>query len=123
MTFSQTIGYLDKGQDFDGTLGVSEMALDYFSWVGCIPWLDRYIAKNPYFKHFGPPGFGNIGAMSVQRMVERYQGLDKDIHDPSQPDFLDRFIDAKNANPDTVDDGQIISWLMINLSMSPSSMY
>jgi hypothetical protein len=91
------------------------MMLDYFSCVGCIPWLDRII-KSPYFMRFGPPELGNIGAMSVQRLVARYQGLDKDIHDPSQPDFLDRFIDAKNANPDTVDDGQVISWLMINLS-------
>jgi hypothetical protein len=117
VTFSQTIGYLEHGYDFDGTLGVAEQAVDYFAWVGCIPVLDHFIAKNAYIKGLGPPGFGNIGAMSVRRLVARYQGLDKDVHDPAQPDFLDKFIDAKNANPDTVvDDAQIVSWLMINLS-------
>ena len=116
VTFSQTIGYLEHGCDFDGTLGIAEQALDYFSWVGCVPVLDHFISKNPYIKGLGPPGFGNIGAMSVQRLVARYQGLDKDTHDPEQPDFLDKFIDAKNANPETVDDAQIVSWLMINLS-------
>jgi cytochrome P450 len=114
VTFSQPIGYLSKGHDFDGTLHVAEIALDYFSQVGCMPWLDHFIAKNP-FCSIRPPGFGNVGAMSVQRLVARYQGSDKDVHDPQQPDFLDKFIEAKNANPETVDDGQVISWLMINL--------
>jgi len=48
-------------------------------------------------------------------MVSRYQGTDGAYHSPSQPDYLDKFIEAKAANPDTVDDNQIVSWLMINM--------
>lgn len=38
----------------------------------------------------------------------------KDTHNPDSPDFWDKFIDIKMANPDTVGEVQIISWLMVN---------
>lgn len=114
VTFSQPIGYLEKGHDFDGTLGDSESALDYFSVVGMIPALDHWLGKNPVMR-IGPPGFSTITGISLKHLVDRYQGNDKDYHDPQKPDFLDRFIEAKNADPREVDDAQIISWLMINL--------
>lgn len=47
--------------------------------------------------------------------MERYQGNDKDYHNPEKPDFLDKFIEAKNADPENVTDEQIVSWLMVNM--------
>ncbi|KAJ9161314.1 hypothetical protein NKR19_g2379 [Coniochaeta hoffmannii] len=82
VTFSQTIGYLDQGRDFDGALGVADQALDYFSWI----------------KGLGPPGFENIATMSVQHLVAQYQGLDKDIHDPAQPDSRPRGAALRKMN-------------------------
>ncbi|CAG7559457.1 unnamed protein product [Fusarium equiseti] len=70
--------------------------------------------KNPIC-HIGPPGFNTITGISVKHLVDRYQGNDKDYHDPEQPDFLDKFIEVKNANPEEADDAQIISWLMVNM--------
>ncbi|KAK3323012.1 cytochrome P450 [Apodospora peruviana] len=113
-TFSQPLGYLSAGHDFDGTLRNADKAMDYFSWVGCIPILDRLLDKNPVV-HLGPPGFGGIMALSVKRLIDRAQGKDKEFHDSSRPDYLDKFIEAKTANPDTVDDFQLVSWLMINM--------
>lgn len=112
VTYSQPIGYLEKGHDFDGTLGDSESALDYFSVVGMIPALDHWLDKNPVM-HIGPPGFNTITNISLKRLADRYQGNDKDHHDPEKPDFLDKFIEAKNADPKEVDDAQVISWLMV----------
>lgn len=114
VTFSQPIGYLEKGHDFDGTLGDSESAMDYFAVVGMIPVLDLWFDKNPV-KHAGPPGFNTITGISLRHLVDRYQGNDTDYHDPEKPDFLDRFIEAKQANPKEVDDAEIASWLMINM--------
>ncbi|KUI60571.1 Pisatin demethylase [Cytospora mali] len=114
VTFSQPIGYLEKGYDFDGTLRDSESALDYFAVVGMIPVLDHLFDKNPVM-HLGPPGFNTITGISLKHLADRYQGNDKDYHDPDTPDFLDRFIEAKNADPKEVDDAQIIGWLMINM--------
>lgn len=114
ITFSQPIGYLEKGYDFDGTLSNADKAMDYFTAVGTMPFLDRVFDKNPVYR-MGPPGFNTITGISIQHLVDRYQGNDKDYHDPESPDFLDKFIEAKNANPDTVPDEQIVSWLMVNM--------
>lgn len=114
VTFSQPIGYLKKGYDFDGTLRNAERAADYFSVVGMIPALDKWLDKN-LFMHIGPPGFNTITGISLKHLVDRYQGKDTDCHDPDKPDYLDHFIEAKNADPENVDDGQIISWLMVNM--------
>ncbi|KAK0639669.1 cytochrome P450 [Cercophora newfieldiana] len=114
VTFSEPLGYLAKGSDFDGTLGNAEKALDYFSIITCIPWLDRWLDKNPLV-HIGPPGFGGITGISINRLIARYQGTDTAFHSASTPDYLDKFIEAKTANPTTVNDNQIVSWLMINM--------
>lgn len=114
VTFSQPIGYLENGHDFDGTLRDAERAQYYFSIVGMIPRLDYLFDKNPVM-HIGPPGFNTITCISLKHLVDRYQGKDTDYHDPAKPDYLDHFIEAKNADPEQVDDGQIISWLMVNM--------
>ncbi|KAH7254694.1 cytochrome P450 [Fusarium solani] len=114
VTFSQPIGYLEKGYDFDGTLSNADKAMDYFTVVGTMPFLDRVFDKNPVC-HIGPPGFNTITGISIKHLVDRYQGNDKDYHDPEKPDFLDKFIEAKNADPENVNDPQIVSWLMVNM--------
>ena len=113
-TFSQPIGYLQNGCDFDGTLGIADAAMKYFTLVAQLPILDHLLDKNPVYR-MGPPGFGNITNISIQHLTDRLQGKDSNYHDPSQPDFLDKFIEAKEKFPDVVDDMQIISYLMINM--------
>lgn len=107
-------GYLTQGKDFDGTLRNADSAMDYFSVVGTMPFLDRVFDKNPVYR-MGPPGFNTITGISVQHLIDRYQNKDKDVHDPETPDFLDKFIEAKKADADNVNDAQIISWLMVNM--------
>lgn len=114
MTFSRPIGYLDKGHDFDGTLRDSARSQDYFSFVGMMPFLDHWLGKNPIMQ-IGTPGFDVLTRKILKYLTDRYQGTDRDHHDPEKPDFLDHFIEAKNADPEDVDDAQIVSWLMINV--------
>ncbi|KAE8374016.1 cytochrome P450 [Aspergillus bertholletiae] len=113
-TFSEPIGYLKNGFDFDGTIAISDTAMDYFSLVGQLPILDHLLDKNPIYR-IGPPAFGNITNISVQHLLHRLQGKDASYHNAQKPDFLDRFIDAKKSHPSIVDDNQIISYLMINM--------
>lgn len=113
-TFSEPIGYLKTGFDFDGTIAISDTAMDYFSLVGQLPVLDHLLDKNPIYR-IGPPAFGNITNISITHLLDRLQGKDTSYHDANKPDFLDRFIDAKDKYPDIVDDSQIISYLMINM--------
>lgn len=88
--------------------------MDYFSMVGQLPILDHWLDKNPIWR-IGPPSFGNITNISIQHLVNRLQGKDIDYHDSTKPDFLDKFIEAKERFPDVVDDMQIVSYLMINM--------
>ncbi|OGE54113.1 hypothetical protein PENARI_c006G07172 [Penicillium arizonense] len=113
-TFSQPIGYLEKGYDFDNTLSTANTAMDYFSIVGQMPILDHLLDKNPVYR-IGPPSFGTITNISIRHLVDRLQGKDAGHHDPGKPDFLDKFIEAKGRFPDIVNEMQIISYLMINM--------
>jgi len=105
--------------------------MDYFSAVGCMPALDKLLAKNPYVK-VTLPGFDNIPNLTLRRMAARFRGggggggVHDQFHDRGTlpPDFLDMFIETKKTttkSPDDTDtgpvigDGQIVSWLMINL--------
>ncbi|KAK3297423.1 cytochrome P450 [Chaetomium fimeti] len=121
VTFSQPFGYLSTGTDFDGTLRAAEELVDYFSWVGCMPFLDRMLEKNRVVQLFKRPGgFTALGATCVGRLIARYQGADassresKGSNTPAQPDYLDRFIEAKTADP-TITDTQMVGWVMINM--------
>ncbi|KAI1861857.1 hypothetical protein JX265_009360 [Neoarthrinium moseri] len=114
VTFSQPFGYMQHGRDFDGTLAIADKSIDYFSLVSQMPFLDHWLDKNPVMR-VGPPGFGNITRISLEHLAARYKGTDGAYHDVARPDFLDRFIEAKGSDGDVVDDGQIISYLMINM--------
>jgi hypothetical protein len=112
ITFSKRFGYLDKGRDFDGHLWLSEMGSDYLASVSQVPYLDRWIDKNPVF----PIGGATVLLGPTLRYVgDRHHGRDGDTHDDTKPDFLDKFIEAKTEHPDVVDDTQIISYLAINM--------
>ena len=111
-TFSKPIGFLEKGADINDTLKVSEKALDYFALVGQIPILDFFLDKNPIIR-MGPPSFSFITQLSIKFLQARLTGEDQ--HDPSKPDFLDKFLEAKKTHPDIVDDLMVISYFLINM--------
>ncbi|KAK6084349.1 benzoate 4-monooxygenase cytochrome p450 [Seiridium cupressi] len=113
VSFSQRFGYMNKGCDFDRSIAVADRVLDYFSAVGQMPFLDFLLDKNPVLR-MGPPNLGNVTRIALERYIAR-QG-DKDINfDPKFPDFLQHFVDAKKTHPETVDDGTIIGYLLVNL--------
>ncbi|KAK0717508.1 cytochrome protein [Lasiosphaeria miniovina] len=112
VTFSEPLGYLSAGRDFDGMLATADKSLDYFALCLCVPALDWWLAKNPVVR-LGPAGFDPAVGNAVKHLVARYQGTDGGFHSAAQPDFLDHFIAAKSDG--AADDNQIVSWLMINV--------
>ncbi|KAL3426837.1 benzoate 4-monooxygenase cytochrome p450 [Phlyctema vagabunda] len=113
VTFSKTMGFLDSGQDVNDMIRTAEMALDYFATIGQMPWLDKFLDKNPIMR-IGPPSFGAAASFCASQVIDRLSGTDK--HDPEkQKDFLDYFIELKRQNPNVVDDNQIVSFLLINI--------
>ncbi len=109
ITFSQPFGYLKHGCDFDGTLADSEMAMNYLAVVGQIPVLDFFGAQNPLLKLVMTAPFTTANRIARDHLVNRLAGKDGDTHDPSNPDFLDGFIEAQKSYPGIVTPGQIQS--------------
>ncbi|KAK0368047.1 hypothetical protein CLIM01_14594 [Colletotrichum limetticola] len=114
VTFSQPFGYLKEGRDFDATLGIAKIAMEYFAVIGTAPFLDRLLAKNPIFP-MGPPGFDNITRISVNHLRQRLQKVRSDLDSPGIQDFLDKFLETQKAATGSVNEAQVVSWLMINM--------
>jgi cytochrome P450 len=104
---------MDAGHDFDQTIAIADKALDYFSAVGQIPWLDYLLDKNPVMR-IGPPNLSNITRISLESLITRMQGKDPNFN-PNTPDYLQHFLDSKTSHPDLVDDGVIMGYLLVNL--------
>lgn len=107
------MGYLEKGFDFDGSLNVSEKAMDYLVTIGMVPVLDKFLDKNPVVR-IGPPTFGAITNLGLGHLMGRMKGVDN--HDPAKPDFLDRYLEAQQQHPEVVDVYRILSYLLVNIA-------
>lgn len=78
-----------------------------------MPFLDFLLDKNPIMR-IGPPNLGNVTRISLEHLIARLQGKDTNF-DPKVPDFLQHFIESKETNPDLVNDGVIMGYLLVNL--------
>ncbi|KAL7907872.1 cytochrome P450 [Trichoderma velutinum] len=112
-TWSEAVGYLEKGHDFDGTLNVSDRAYDYLVTVGMNPVFDKFLDKNPIMR-IGPPSFGTVTGICLGHLMARMKG--EDGHDQSKPDFLDRYLEAQQQNPEVVDIYRILSYMLVNVA-------
>lgn len=107
VTCGQSLGYIDRGCDYDGVLEANDKLMEYVSVIGMNPGLDKFLDKNTIYP-LGTSSFRNFGRVALQ-LIERYKGEDK--RDSLRPDFMDRFIGSKAAYSDVVDDKQILSYV------------
>ncbi|KAL7628533.1 hypothetical protein AAE478_000048 [Parahypoxylon ruwenzoriense] len=115
VTFGQPHGYLDRGSDFDGAIAVAGKIIDYLSIVGQMPTLDFLLDKNPILKLLWPSSQDIISKTLNKRLLDRYAGKDKQLHDLSHHDLLDNYIQAKESHPEIVDDTQIKLYITVNI--------
>ena len=113
-TFSKRMGFLEKGADVEDTVQTGHDAMDYFSVVGTMPWLDNLLDKNPV-KSMGPPVFKPATAFCLQRIADRRSGADG-YEEASTADFLAGFLEAQKQHPDIVDEGTLLAYLMANVA-------
>ncbi|KAJ5113682.1 cytochrome P450 [Penicillium angulare] len=111
-TFSENLGVLEAGSDYKGFLGRSNQTLDYFASICQIPILDFLLDKNP-IKRIGPPTFVWANIFSLEKLQERYQEMSQKAAPKS--DFLAKFLEIKEKNPELVDDNAIILYLLSNV--------
>ncbi|KAK4221664.1 cytochrome P450 [Podospora fimiseda] len=113
LTFSKRYGYMDAGHDFDSTLLIAEKTFHYFQAVSQIPWLDSFLDKNPIVR-IGPPNLQNAFRITAEAYAARIAGKDQN-YDPSQPDYMQQFIESKQTHPELVDDKIIMTYLIVNI--------
>ncbi|KAI1458694.1 cytochrome P450 [Annulohypoxylon moriforme] len=108
LTFSQPFGYMEKGYDFDKSIGVADRSLDYFAAIGQMPFLDNFFDKNPIIR-LGPPNLGNITLIAAGHLMKRLQTKDFECVDAL--DYLQHFIDNKKADPSVTETDIIVNLL------------
>ncbi|KAL8738446.1 MAG: hypothetical protein Q9181_000760 [Wetmoreana brouardii] len=91
-SFSRMQGFLEKGEDIDGSLADSVWAGDTFTYLGHLPRLERVLRSI-----FNRPVFDGARKFCVQQIQDRRQLGDGLIHTP--PDFIDNFFELQKADP------------------------
>ena len=114
ITFSQRMGFLEQGIDVKGMCKIGYAAMDYFSVIGMMPWLDLFLDKNPV-KRIGPPFFVPTVEFSLQRIEQRRHGSDG-YDKASTPDLLDGFLNARKQYPESVTEDTVLAYLMANVA-------
>ncbi|KAH9872210.1 hypothetical protein IAQ61_005045 [Plenodomus lingam] len=114
MTWSKRIGFMEEGKDAGDMLGTAERVMRYFSVVGQIPSLDKWLGKNPQWPRsfFKFDDFSTAARFSVERFMERVQHPELD---KGKWDFLNGFLEAKKEFPELVTDKEIIGYMIINI--------
>ena len=113
LTFSKRFGFLDQGDDVGGIISSFRKA-EYVIALGQMPWLDRYI-RRPLARWSLKPPTSAVVAFTRERIAEKLSGsADKECSD--RKDMLSRFLDAKKAYPDLIDDLRVLSYATSNVN-------
>ncbi|KAH7347094.1 cytochrome P450 [Pyrenochaeta sp. MPI-SDFR-AT-0127] len=114
MTWSKRMGFMEQGEDVGGMLKTAENVMRYFSVVGQIPALDKWLGKNPYLPSsiYKFDDFSVAAGFSVERFVERMQNPELS---KGKKDFLNGFLKAKEEFPNLVTDNEVIGYMIINI--------
>ncbi|BCS30682.1 cytochrome P450 [Aspergillus puulaauensis] len=124
LTYSKRLGFIDYGEDVDHIIGDAERTLKYFAVVGQMPILDSLFLKNPVRLLLSRLGIMNATSPVVtfarQRMKSRLVGP-KNIAETQgksasgKRDFLARFIEAGEKDPQFINPQRILSLTVANM--------
>ncbi|KAJ5590692.1 hypothetical protein N7450_004664 [Penicillium hetheringtonii] len=119
LTFSKSLGFLERGSDVDGIIVALEAMLDYSGKIGQIPWLDYLFIKNPIRGLIKGGSTGAVARFARARLDERLgQSSLEDMKESKSQhrDFLSRFLEAKSDHPNAVNDNQVFSYTVSNMN-------
>ncbi|KAH7166379.1 cytochrome P450 [Dactylonectria macrodidyma] len=118
VTCSENFGFIETGGDVDGIIEALNVTMDYNAFVGQIPWLDRWLKKNPVWTRIAQPT-GAVAQFAYKQLLARLdeskEKVSSDSIESQKRDFVDRFFQAKETHPETVDDRQVFSYMVTNM--------
>ncbi|KAL4915852.1 putative benzoate 4-monooxygenase cytochrome P450 [Aspergillus aurantiobrunneus] len=119
ITFSQRLGFLEKGQDIDNIMGDIWKYFQYVAPVGQMPWIDELWVKNPWISKLRKASWSAMGDFAMTRQKERMMLMntgEKGKHLAlNDRDFLSRFI-AAMAKDTTVPQWALLAWTQSNIT-------
>ncbi|KAI1776942.1 pisatin demethylase [Hypoxylon cercidicola] len=124
LTFSRRLGFVDRGIDVDNIISSLEWMLGYAAVVGQMPILDRLLLKNPIRFLFSRLGLTNPATPVVNfaraRMTSRLsEDADQSLADKegqlTRRDFLSRFLEASQKDPDFLTPERVLSLTTANM--------
>ncbi|KAK6538472.1 hypothetical protein TWF694_010055 [Orbilia ellipsospora] len=117
MTFSKKFGFLEKGEDVGGIIHTLH-SLSRIQILGQIPWVDRIFVKQ-YHKYKSRPSTSPVVQFTMAQMQQRLKTVrydDKEfLSEHGRRDFLSRFLAARQAFPDIVDDFRVLAYTNTNI--------
>ncbi|KAF4625151.1 hypothetical protein G7Y89_g13018 [Cudoniella acicularis] len=118
VTLSDTLGFMDKGDDIEDFFKFLDMNIDRSSLLVTMPWTAYLLKHNPIVSYFSKDSsmFPGWTALRLQNRLK-----DRAENNPTGSryaprDFLDRFVDAAHTerNPD-FDFTQALNWTLTNV--------
>ncbi|RDL36969.1 Cytochrome P450 [Venustampulla echinocandica] len=133
MTYSKRHGFVEENEDIEGIVKYLGKIFDYAAPIGQIPFLDRLLLKNPLYLLAAQYGLIDatfpVARFAKQRMAERYPAdADKSASvlpstepkgKPTQPDLLSKFMQAKEARPDFMND-TLVTTMAVSMAFAGS---
>jgi cytochrome P450 len=111
-TFSRRWGFLEAGSDIDGMLAMLDLQFLYIATMGAMPWLDNLLLKNPLLLMLIKTP-NTLVDFARDQVRARLSG--KNTLVVKQPDYLARFITARDSHPEHVSDLQLTTYAATNV--------
>ncbi|KAF5981288.1 cytochrome P450 monooxygenase [Fusarium bulbicola] len=123
LTYSKRLGFVDHGKDVDNIIGNLEWLLNYAAPVGQLPNLDSLLLKNPLRLQLTKWGFTNssspVAIFARNRMLARVDpeklGDMKFDQDNGRRDFLSRFLEANQKDPEFMNNDRVLALTVANM--------
>lgn len=107
--FNSAKGCLAADKDVAGMIAVTRERMRHWSRWGSIPGVERLLYRNPISMRTRRAPQSGIVTAARSRLAERKETPQKDSE---TPDLLTRFLEAMEKNPETLDEGSVVSLLM-----------
>ncbi|EEU34711.1 uncharacterized protein NECHADRAFT_97459 [Fusarium vanettenii 77-13-4] len=119
LTFSKRLGFVETGRDVDNIIRDLEGFLNYVSWIGQIPFLDRLFIKNPIKIWMAKNGLLNSSApvaeFAKKHVVERQREEESGNSKTPRRDFLNRFKEARAKDPEFITEQLVLALTVANM--------
>ena len=111
VSFGEALGCLKTETDVGGTIQVIRDRFNHWGWWSSIPGLERLVYRNPIsIRQKRAPS--SMAATALSKIRTRSSATDSNTH----PDLLTKFIQASEADPDTLNITGVVGMLMSTIS-------